>query len=438
MANPQPFNSDPAQRDKPEQVYAQLEFKMDANNNESSNIAIPVSIVSYKQNEPVPQGSIKLARQNSEGWYIREIADLPASGQRYLAKIRRESEESKPVSMSPKSLVTELCFIRKNQHKKLSLYKTEFLCVEGDGCKPDELTDKSWYEMCRSIASGHSFNLVATAYASEDDMQAGWIAPSLDTLCRRQKSRQASFTYFKIQSTPLTGLDQVDSMTYQVFANDTPIYFDGWPQEDTITAVDPLTGITLEFGLENLNFSGANYGEEMIRVEFDFYSGKKPLKTLSLERSYVALREVEPISITKDDIDFNWTGDYFIGKAEDGFKVNIWSTTDPNELAKRKKWFDQAGVQFEGRHAVSVIRPPLKPNPFYGLSIGLVDEYSRVKFTFSKAGADRILSWVKNSLRSVRVKDLNDGFKHPIVRVKDSDKPEGLSGIPNQDKICNW
>ena len=236
---------------------------------------------------------------------------------------------------------------------------------------------------------------------------------------------------------PLAGLDQVDSITYQVFANDTPIYFDGWPKEDTITAVKPEKGIKLEFGLENLNFSGANEGQEIIRIEFDFYSKKKLIKTLTIERSYVALREVKPVSFTKDGIDFSWMGDYFIGKAQDGFKVNIWSTPDPSELAKRKKWFDQADVQFEGRPSVSVIRPPLEPNPWYGLAIGLVDKHGRIKFTFSQAEAERISIWVKNNLGSVRVKDSKDGHEHPIVSPNGS-VVERLKGIPNQDKMCNW
>ena len=123
----------------------------------------------------------------------------------------------------------------------------------------------------------------------------------------------------------------------------------------------------------------------------------------------------EPVSRTEDGVNFDWTGEYVIGKAQEGFEVFIWSTTDPKELMKRKRWFDNSRVTYQGRPAVAVIRPPLGANPYYGLTIGLIDSIGRVQFTFSESLAKGILSWVKTDLRSKRYKDTL-GYSHLIVR----------------------
>ena len=60
---------------------------------------------------------------------------------------------------------------------------------------------------------------------------------------------------------------------------------------------DEKGGVHLTFALENLGFNGGNDGFETVDVELRFYSGKRTLRTVRLERQYVSYRHAVPITL---------------------------------------------------------------------------------------------------------------------------------------------
>lgn len=399
-----------------------VEFTMEFSGGPGSEMPSGVPL-SFKQKMPVPREPYTLSLQPT-GLYIRDQVDLPSKGERYRAKVKREPIFSAP-GIPGNVPETVLCFKMNEEPQRDKRYVAEFKCREGQNGIIEDIYD--WMEPCTASSSGVKLEFIQSAYADMvPESQAGWIVPSLSTLRQQNKEKGITYTAFKIHAQTMAGLENATAYTYRIFVNGTPIYIDGWGTEDTETLFNPKEEFDFEFGLENLDFSGADLGNEIIKVQFDFYSKGQKLSSVELERTYAALRDVSPKSITEKGIQFKWTGEYVIGKKQDGFEVFIWSTTDPNEMMKRKKWFDQSKVSFNNQEAVSVIRPPLGKNLYYGLVIGLIDEVGRIKFTFNEETANRILAWVKKDLSRMRIHDEFGG--HPVVKANTA-RVEKLEGI---------
>jgi hypothetical protein len=366
--------------------------------------------LTYKQHKPVLKRNRYLAA-NPAGIYELPNVDLPKVGERYIARMRRTvyEPEANPVNLTP----AELCFDRHDGVEEQAL-QVSVICMESSGCVVDPIADQEWFSICDQEQSWLQW-LIGSAYAQEITGVTGWAVPSLAILKQRNKTEGMSYTAFTIQSDPLTAYPDANALEYEIRVNGVPVFIDGWQRVDTRVPLEAQQGVAFEFGLENLNFAGADQGREQIEVSFYIYHNDELLDKLSLARSYVALREVEPITRSENGVNFDWTGEYVIGKAQEGFEVFVWSTTDPTELMKRKRWFDNSRVSYQGRPAVAVIRPPLGANPYYGLAIGLIDSIGRVQFTFSESMAKGILSWVKTDLLSKRYKDTL-GYSHLIVR----------------------
>ncbi len=378
----------------------------------------------YKQNQPVYREAYTLAKQPDGSYFRDSNVDLPGVNESYQAKIRRPINAIRQGDLSALP-VTVLCFQRTGQTDD-NHYRAVFSCADGGICLPDESATESWLEPCGTRVGWLEF-LAPTACAQDSQERTGWIVPSLQTLGAQNQTDGITFTHFRIRSALLNGLEDADSFSYEIFVNDTRVFIDGWAPEDTRRPLYEGPTIDLQFGLENLDFSGANEGRERLRVVFHVYRRDQLLRSLTVERWYVALRSVARELVPADGIVFEWTGDYIVGKAMDGYEVFFWATSDRHELAKRKRWFDSANVRYGNYPAVAVVRPPLGRNRDYGLVIGLTKENSSIEFTFSRDRADDILAWVQRDLQTIRVTD--DYGPHPIVR-RDS-WVEMLDGLPD-------
>lgn len=352
--------------------------------------------LSYKQNLPVDIPETTILLQKDKKYYLTQNAIIPQNAKSYEAKIRR------PVILPHQGIPddpTELCFSIK---KEAESYKAFFIWDEKENkIVKDKMYNLDWLELCNNTFGTISRLFFTDVYAA--DNKAGWIVPSLEILENRNKEEGISFTKFKISSTLLKGLENANLYTYSIFVNNTPIYIDGWKKEDLKTRFFKDKGINLKFGLENLNFSGADYGKENIHVVFYFYSDKILIKTIDLRRSYVALRKVSKKIISSNDYSFNWEGEFVLGKKQDGYEVFIWSSRDKQEIFQKKKKFDTVSLEKNLNNAVSVIRPPLNDNKSYGLVIGFVDNLGRINFTFSSQKAHEVLSWVQQKIVPLKI-----------------------------------
>lgn len=328
------------------------------------------------------------------GKYLRDNVELPAIGETYKAKILRIAEESIYIDNRDAIPQSSICFILNSTPGDTKI--VEFNCIEHSLGLP--LHEYSWLELCENLSNKSSFSLISETFASVQSLSSGWVVPSLPTLDKKNKLKGTTYTAFTISSNQLDRLKEAQYFTYQIYINDIPIYIDGMTRDDTRTDFNPANRFELSFGLENLDFSGAQLGKEKIDIELNFYSDQKLLETVNLTRFYIALRNVDSVTITENRIRFEWTGVYVIGKREDGYQLFIWSSENSGEIASNKQLFDAAEVKFEDRLAVSVIRPPLDDNKSFGLLVGLYDNAGKIKFTFNREDAQRILSWIKNDV----------------------------------------
>lgn len=306
--------------------------------------------------------------------------------------------ESQEVSGPNKEL--KFCFVR---NPKAPTNKPPFEvyveCSAPDHCDFSP-TDFGWAEKCPADTPHKSNTLldlvrepVVLAQTALHPSSAGWRVPSLATLSQLQSQKPVAYTAFNVKSGPAKELSGASMFRYEIVANGTPLYVDGWSPENMLKEFDPQKGMDFSFAVENLDFSGAENGCENIDLHLAFLNGDQTVKELTLHRKYAALRDASSKSFNEGSLQFVWTGKYMKPKVEDRAEVFVNSTTDLQEAALLKKRIDSDGESFEGLPVIAVLRPPLN-SPEYGVVIGVRQPTGQVRFTFDPAVAARIKAWV--------------------------------------------
>ena len=284
---------------------------------------------------------------------------------------------------------------------------TLYHCKQGEGCQ-HEVTTPKWFEVCAPTDIGYNEslfplrNLIATAYA--DDERA-WAIPTLTTLQQREDLFGIGYTHFKVEAASAMNKDY-DGYYYDIAVNGWQANINGLPGSFRATPHDFSKPINIEFGLQNLNFSGVNDGCDEIALTMNFVKdGEKVGEPITLRRSYVALRDARVKEMDANNLHYRWTGKYqraprmydtevfvssiLVARNLD-FQANQNAIADAKrKISRMKKDFDALGLTFEGRPLVAVIRPPLTQIS-YGLAIGVVEETQQIRFTYDRAVANRL------------------------------------------------
>jgi hypothetical protein len=352
----------------------------------------------FQQIQPRVGGSSNWARQQ-DGFYEVRGCDLPPPCGQFSGNARR-ADYTSVYSKAPTSDPTVVFFVRSPKDPATVQPTVEVWedCEEGKTCSIYQY-DYGWAlkgkEGCPHPSGAWLRGFAAVAYADEKSkgsVQPGWRVPSLQTLSNMKE--KVGFTRFLIQSGPLPSLSEADSFTYYIKVNDTPIYVNGAPREDMVEPFKASKGVNFAFGLENLNFSGADRGCENISVLFEFRKQDQVIQRAEVARRYAALRDAEREELqSTGGISFSWSGNYVKPLREDKFEVFIRSTPDVKEAADIKRRLDKAKVRFQDQEVVGVVRPPLDNNE-YGIVVGLLQPTGQVRFTFDEQTASRLLMWV--------------------------------------------
>src|SRR5208283_5434296 len=198
-----------------------------------------------------------------------------------------------------------------------SHYYARIDCRLDRGCSVHPQEDPGWATDCPRDASRRPLPLccIPAVYAqappAKTQAEAGWLVPSLPALVKLRETRNIGYTEFLIQSGPLAGLAGSSYFTYDIKVNGTPVSIDGWRSSDLRVPMEPSKGIALRFGLENLNFSGAEGGCETIDVRIAVFQQDKRIKSYDLYRQYAALRDAGLVTIAAEDgQSFQWSGKY--------------------------------------------------------------------------------------------------------------------------------
>ncbi|GGW83091.1 hypothetical protein [Alteromonas halophila] len=315
-----------------------------------------------------------------------------------------------PVSAIP---TFNICFHRSND----LVIGAEFECQSRTCTLTENASNITPCESESAKVNSDGWGLFSRAYAQSEER--GWITPSLSTLEEMNETEHITYVDFHVSASDLRLPDRVNNFSYALSVNHSPIYLNGWQENETRTAVNPSMRFEFQFGLQNLDFSGKDFGQENIHLTFKFFSDDQLVKTHAISRKYIALRQVQETQVQAEDgTVYRWRGNQFFGK-DDGYEVFIWSSEKPDELVGRRKlFFDDEDITYDTREVVSVIRPPLNENENWGLVVGLKDQFGRVEFTFNKEKADDILAWAKTDLLGKRTRKRPEtGHDHPLIKA---------------------
>lgn len=341
------------------------------------------------------------------GQYELKERSLKQIGDQYQALVKRKVLDSF-VGMPGDIPKFNICFIRAAPGP----ISAKFAC-DGAACKLDELSKN--IKICDPPQSAIDWQWFSQAYADENAI--GWITPSLDTLKENYQKQQNTYVEFVVAAENLRLPDTADAYSYQLTVNKQPVFINGWTEAETISAFNPKQPFKLSFGLQNLDFSGADFGQENLQLTLTFYASGQKVRTDIINRNYIALRTVHTISDVINDVLYSWSGQQYFGK-NDGFEIFIWSSPNADEIVKRrKKFLDEANLQYQGGKVVAVVRPPLTQNQNYGLVLGLVDGAGRIDFTFPKTTATEIATWLRTEVAPLKTAVRPEtNQQHPLIK----------------------
>ena len=348
--------------------------------------------------------------------------ELPCVG-KFKARFTRQVSDSR-LDKSGKRLVTNICFKRKKL--EFDPKYTQHECVEGGSCKPGEF-DPEIAEACDTADEGFLHNIFfPTAYAQEnynEAIQKRWLVPSLETLFSMPTKKRPGFTAFTLQSDPLPQLVEADRFVAAIKVNGVSVLEDGWPSGSVSAPFDHQKGLRFSFALQNLGFSGADDGKESIEVSLRFFLGNILVGEETLIRQYVALRHAKAIQLQLKNGDFvTWTGTYHPPLEEDKFEIFLKSSKKVTEVKDFKTKFDEAALTFNKQPLVGVIRPPLPPNEFFGVTAGIVLENGQTRFTYNEQYAGDLCG----HLYLLREKEkLTKLIEDEIYRYENKPRPPG-------------
>ena len=371
---------------KPLQTEAEIHFKLDYHN-------APDKLVFYQQ-QPRTKEAMNIIIQD-DGYFHFSI-DLPASDQQFFALVTPKVETSKQSDSANKDHF-EICF----KIKKYNLEEDK--CIARMKCDTTgkfalERGDHGWVELCRVDLplTNNLFTLFPGAYAQKYSKQnpvKGWTVPNLKTL---QEKNDIGYTRIKItgQSLPPAFKD-ANKFSYSITVNGEPIFIDGLLPKYLLKDFKYHDGFLLEFGLENLNFSGTKDGFEAIDVRLIFYQNEKVLSELTLSFDYIALRSSPPTIIpTEDGSRIQWEATNNTPQESEN-QIITYSSTEISAAKKVKLSIDHRSLNYKNLSVIGILRPPLPPNKNYGVMMGLQLPTKQVKFTFNFADAKEFLTWIR-------------------------------------------
>ena len=332
--------------------------------------------------------------QQAMGRFVERI-DLPEPNDFYHTILRR-----KPLDSFKQHIVaaSELCFKRAASNPRDARAAALFDCEEGQMCTISE-QDPGWAQPC---TPEFSWELpwplsIRSVWAQAADLaqQPVWVVPSLESLQAADLSDESGYTRFRVKGVNLPYLN-ADVIRYEVTVNRTPVRIDGFLPDELSLPYDAEKGIHIEFGLQNLDFRGANAGRDTVGLKIALLDGREIVQEYDLKLCYVALRSSpEQIYEPSEGTRFQWDATYVQASNEREYEVFIYSTRDARDAELRRSQLSQLEWTYQdGSRIQGVTRPSLSDNPNYGVAVGLEQSSGRIRFTFDQPTARSLLRWV--------------------------------------------
>ncbi len=353
----------------------------------------------YPSNQTGSASGFQVDSQTGKVLPDNVLVDFPPPGKPFIARVYRRMDDS---AMGSAADVVQtpwhICLTRRTKDPAGGAARFARLqCIEGKGCTAAPNEDPGWFDVnleCQeSLASAQSIPWFGTVLAAGNPQV--WAVPSLATLRLLAPTRRTGYTEFNIASKALKGVDAADNVHYSIKVNGTLVLVDGLPEWTAGLPFQASRGLSFDFGLQNLNFSGDDDGCEQISVSFSFRKGNQEVKRIDVSRSYAALRN--PITVTRtlqDGSVLQWGGSYKASESEGKLDVLQGSAVQLKSAQTLKTQINNAQVKYQGMAIVGVIRPPLRTPPVYGVELGLVQSNGQIRFTYDTTTAQAIKQYV--------------------------------------------
>jgi hypothetical protein len=334
--------------------------------------------------------------RQANGHFIESI-DAPKPNDTFYAYLRR-----KPIDSYKQfgSAASELCFQRASPDAKVSQATVNFDCEEGRACTISK-DNPSWAKPCLpdsvSWFRWPSLARFAWAQPAKPKQQLFWVVPSLQSLQESGRSAGVGYTKFSVKSTKVQQL-QANVLRYDISVNRTPVRIDGFSPDELALPYNPEKEIQIDFGLQNLDFRGADGGHDIVELKIELLKGREPVRRYDVKLCYVALRSAPAQTVElSDQTQFEWKATYHQAKNEREYEVFIYSTSNSKDAEARRSRLSKLGWTYtDGTRIHGVTRPSLGDNPNYGVAVGLEQSSGQIRFTYDQARARQLLNWVKS------------------------------------------
>ncbi|MCW5634621.1 MAG: toll/interleukin-1 receptor domain-containing protein [Rubrivivax sp.] len=342
---------------------------------------------------------------------------LPGRGERYRADVRRQPLSAR-LDHSPHHGRTSVCLERSPGAPTHDL-RARLSCDEGENCaRADD--DPGHFHDCGQAVQGRAapaWTWWPTAFAQAPNAPA-WVVPSIETL-RARAGTGPDFTAISLTTPPLPQLAEARAVSVQLAVNGHEVLIDGFPPDASAVDFDPKVGVRLDFGLENLNFTGAQQGMDHIDVVLRFLAGQRLVREARATLAYISLRDHEPPTTVGDPaLGLRWSARAVRGNPNERWQVWIAGAKDPALLMRARVAFDQARlrVSIDGQDypLTAHIRPPSPGlSDHWGLYVGIRQPSGQLYFILDDVASAAVCQRLAESAGRARVAG-RDGYRRTI------------------------
>lgn len=339
--------------------------------------------------------------------YFEENIKLPTGDNNYFALVTPRLNTN-ALGDDVVQVPLEICFQRTQKEIREDNILTIIYAGEDKKFR-QEPGDPGCIILCNENQTGFwdSFQLFPRAYAQtspNENRFYGWAVPNLQTL---KDERKTGFSEISIDGKFLQSeIKEANRYYYSLKINDIPIFFDGLLPKHLLNPFDYERGLHLEFGIENLGFSGNDNGYEKIEINIEFYRDSELIKSIPLTFDYVALRNNEPEEIVSNDgSTFQWKA-LFSANQENQIFIGSMPTEEGAVYTKKK--LNNKSLSLNDNELIGVIRPPYQDNTSYGVCVGLLLPNKQIQFTFKYSEAEKIKAYLKNHNYRPLIRSLSD------------------------------
>lgn len=322
---------------------------------------------------------------------------LPALGERLNGYVARALYTAYAVGASKGApLKTRLC-LKVTTAPMPSDRSTAIKCAEGDGCAPRDANGP----LAACAGGGSALAPVrwvdwlplpaAAAQPNEEEPAPGdWIVPRLETLhAERTRARGEAFSEVTITIDRFSA-ERADAVTFEARVNGRRLWVNGLPSWAHAQPWAKGAPTTVKFGIENLNSAGAFDGSEKLDVRVLLLKNKRPVAEDAVSLTFQALRTIAPAeSRSVNGRPVQWSATYHPGP-QNQYQIFAFGGGKAVTLRAKMKFDDAKATGTEAAPLMGVVRPPLKANPNWGISVGQLQPNGQIQFSFSREGASAL------------------------------------------------